>query len=119
MSLQEIIEAVERGVCPFTKKPYDCARCESKNFMTDWLNKGEHRRHFGLCITRPIQYGAQGWRDTLKYFEPCERKEAKKLLARLLELGVGQIPIGNCDREHFCFRSGCDGHKMEKVKEGL
>ena len=113
MNIEEILEAVKSGTCPFTKKQYDCARCESEKFMTNWLNKGEHTFHFGLNITRPLTYGERGWRNTLCYFEPRDRKAARQILTMLLQYGVEQVPIGNCDAAHFCFKSGCDGHKQE------
>lgn len=119
MSINEILEAVRGGkVCPFTKKPYDCARCEAEKYRTDWLNKGEHTCHIGLCITRPLDEGLKGWRDTLRYFEPSDRKEARELLTELLKFGVEQIPFG-CDFEHFCFKRGCDGHPMKEGKGGV
>lgn len=113
MSIEQMLKAVESGVCPFTKKPYDCARCDSKKFMTDWLNKGGHTCHFGLDITRPLTLGNKGWRDTLRFFERQDRAEARRVLTQMLKFGVEVIPVGNCDLEHFCFVRGCDGHKVE------
>lgn len=114
MSINEILDAVKNGeTCPFTKKPYDCARCDSGKYRTDWLNKGKHSCHIGLCITAPLHEGVNGWRRVLKFFEPKDRKAARELLAELLRFGVEQVPIGECDKEHFCFVRGCDGHKVE------
>lgn len=113
MSIEEVLEAVKNGTCPFTKKQYDCACCECEKYSTDWMNKGEHTIHLGLDITRPLAYGERGWRDTLRFFEPRDRKAARQMLTMLLQHGVEQIPIGNCDAAHFCFKRGCDGHKVE------
>lgn len=103
MSINEILEAVQSGgICPFTKKPYDCARCDAEKYRTEWLNKGKHTCHVGLCITRPLQFGGRGWRDTLRFFEPKDRKAARELITQLLKFGVEQVPIAGCDKEHFC-----------------
>ena len=105
MSLNEILDAVKGGTtCPFTKKPYDCARCEYKKYRTDWFNKGKHTCHFGLCITVPLHDGANGWRRVLKYFEPKDRKEARELLTQLLKFGVEMVPFGECDAERLAVR---------------
>ena len=113
MDLREILEAVKSETCPFTKKTYDCARCDADKYKTDWLNKGAHVHHLGLCITRPLRNGMSEWRDTLKFFEPKDREEARELISQLLKFGVEQVPICICDFEHFCFKRGCDGHKAE------
>ena len=114
MSINEILDAVQNGkVCPFTKKPYDCARCDAAQYRTDWLNKGKHKCHMAVCITQPLHFGESGWRNTLRFFDAKDKKEARQIITRLLQFGVEYIPFGDCDREHFCFRRGCDGHKCE------
>lgn len=113
MNLEDILEAMKNGICPFTKKPYDCARCDFEQYKTDWFNHGVHTCHMALYIGRPLLDGARGWRDTLRYFEPQDRKGARTLIESLLKMSVEYVPIGNCDFEHFCFRRGCNGHKIE------
>lgn len=114
MSINEILDAVSNGkICPFTKKPYDCARCKAENYKTDWTNKGTHIRHLGLCITQPLEFGEEGWQDVLCFFHPPHRNAARKIITELIKFGVEQVPISACDFEHFCFKRGCDGHKSE------
>lgn len=114
MNIGEILDAVSSDkICPFTKKPYDCVNCKAEKYKTDWTGKGAHTSHLGLCITRPLQFGEKGWRDTLCFFLPQNREKAREKITKLLKFGVEQIPIGNCDFEHFCFKRGCDGHKCE------
>lgn len=114
MNINEILDAVTSGkICPFTKKPYDCALCKAKNYKTDWTGKGAHTFHLGLDITRPLTFGEKGWRDILDFFVPQHREEAREIIAKLLKCGVETVPMGNCDFEHFCFKRGCDGHKCE------
>ena len=115
MELHEIENAVKTGVCPFTQKAYDCGKCDHNPRNT--TPHGPMSLHFGLCITRPLHYGTKGWRDTLKYFERRDRDEAQKILSRLLQMGVEQIPVGSCDLDHFCFKHGCVGHTTENLKE--
>lgn len=108
MDIETILVKVKNGTCPFTNEPYNCARCEVK----PELQRCPRTMHFCLCITRPLHFGAQGWRDTLKCFDKQDRPAAKEILTKLLQLGVESIPIG-CDFDHFCFKHGCVGHPQE------
>ena len=112
MSLEELIEQVKNGTCPFTGKPYDCARCEIKPKAHEEFH-GSRKLHCGLCITHPLSYRMGGWDVPLEYFDPSDRREAMPQLARLLQFGVEQIPFGDCDFDHYCFKHGCVGHPQE------
>ena len=116
MSIEEILEAVKSGTCPFTKQQYDCAMCECEKYRTK-RGVGVFTCHLGLDITRPLTQGEKGWRDVLRFIQPEYRKAARQILTMLLQHGVEVIPIGGCDSEHFCFKRGCDGHTPKTESE--
>jgi len=105
VNIATLPETLRTGTCPFTGKPYACARCDFKRTR---LPYGMTIVHTSLCITGPID--GRGWRDVLRFFDYRDRPEAKKLIGQLLQLGAETIPVGACDLEHFCFKHGCMGH---------
>ena len=107
MSIDQLPSLLQNGVCPFTGKQYDCARCTHNPTRHECPAVGE-TSHFNLCITHPID--GRGWRPLLTFFDRRERDRAKQTISWLLQLGATCLPVGNCDTDHFCFRHGCIGH---------
>lgn len=108
-----MIKVLKNGVCPFTKKPYDCGKCEA--FENLEHPKGACTLHIGLYFGDAIRDGRRGikWLRKIVGIEHTEH-EVEEYFTELFRMGADHVPVGElCDR--FCFRRGCMGHPKEGV----
>lgn len=116
MTLEELLERVENGTCPFTGKAYNCARCKGHS-MSDERWTGARTLHICLCITQPLTHRHEGWDNVLQYYPREDRNAIQEGFARLLQLGVENVPMSSeCGFDHFCFKKGCIGHTKKGGK---
>ena len=115
-----LLDRLKTGICPFTGRRYDCARCETKPERrpipggAPGVYLGVYELHLAFCITRFAtgQTTAQELKRIARGFaaEDGAAPEPNELLAyfrELYRLGVEKIPMCQCKR--FCFRHGCMG----------
>lgn len=112
-----MIKVLKNGVCPFTKKPYDCDKCEKHKTLKH--PKGTFSFHISLYFGEAIRDGKRGikWLRRAVGTEHTER-EVEEYFTTLFRMGADYVPVGElCDR--FCFRRGCMGHPDygKEVKE--
>ena len=113
MNLEELPILVQNGICPHTGERYNCGRCTLDPTNVRITDRDKPRAiHFNMCITHPID--GRGWNALLKQFNRSERTRVRQIVSWLLNLGAKCVPVGKCDKEHFCFRHGCIGHEIER-----
>lgn len=107
-----MIKVLKDGVCPFTKKPYDCGKCE-KHKTLKHPEGGAFSLHISLYFGDAIRDGKRGikWLRKVVGTEYTEH-EVEEYFTALFRMGADHVPVGEpCDR--FCFRRGCMGHPKE------
>lgn len=106
-----MIKVLKNGVCPFTKKPYDCGKCEA--FENLELPNGACTLHICLYFGDAIRDGKRGinWLHKMVGKKDHTKAEVEEYFTALYRMGADHHPVGECDR--FCFRRGCMGHQKE------
>jgi hypothetical protein len=107
-----MIKVLKDGVCPFTKKPYDCGKCEA--FENLELPEGVCSIHICLYFGDAIRDGKRGinWLHKMVGKKDYTKAEVEEYFTALFRMGADHVPFGEpCDR--FCFRRGCMGHPKE------
>ena len=114
--MNNIIEQLTTGKCPFTGKTYNCERCnvtpEPHPIPSD--TPGFSEIHLQFCITRFAE-GKTTRKEMIQIAkgfiaEDGSHPTPEELLTyfqKLYRLGVEVIPMCSCKR--FCFKHGCMG----------